>query len=98
MKLKNTNHTNAFIIEPIVNYRNYTKLLNTYVDAIPNFIQEDSKIHTIYKQTITRTGRLSSVEPNLQNIPVRREVGKELRKVFQKKDVSYYHQTIHKLN
>lgn len=82
MKLKNTNHTNAFIIEPIVNYRNYTKLLNTYVDAIPNFIQEDNKIHTIYKQTITRTGRLSSVEPNLQNIPVRSEVGKELRKVF----------------
>ena len=70
------------IIGMILEYRNVTKLLNTYVEALPDFILSDGKIHTIYKQAVTRTGRLSSVEPNLQNIPVRSEEGKEIRKLF----------------
>lgn len=70
------------VIEKIIEYRNLAKLLNTYVDTLPGFILEDGKVHTIYKQTITRTGRLSSAEPNLQNIPVRNELGREIRKIF----------------
>ena len=70
------------VIGLILEYRNVTKLLNTYVDALPDFIMNDGKIHTIYKQAVTRTGRLSSVEPNLQNIPVRSDEGKEIRKLF----------------
>lgn len=61
-------------------YRNLTKLMNTYIDGLPNFILEDGKIHTIYTQTLTRTGRLSSILPNLQNIPTRDQEGKKLEK------------------
>ncbi len=71
------------IVEKILEYRSITKLLATYVEGILNAInKEDGKIHTIYTQTLTRTGRLSSIEPNLQNIPIRNEDGKKIRKAF----------------
>ena len=70
------------IINEILEYRNLSKLVSTYLDTFNSYILEDGKIHTIYKQTGTRTGRLSSVEPNLQNIPVRSEEGKKIRKAF----------------
>ncbi len=70
------------IIEKILTYRNYTKLCSTYLDGLQDFIMADGKIHTIYKQTLTRTGRLSSVEPNMQNIPTRDELGRQIRKAF----------------
>ncbi len=77
------------IINEILEYRNLTKLYSTYLEAFNNFVLEDGKIHTIYKQTGTRTGRLSSVEPNLQNIPVRSEEGRKIRKAFIPEDNSY---------
>ena len=70
------------IIEKIIDYRTLTKLYNTYIVGIDSLIKEDSKLHTIYTQTLTRTGRLSSIEPNLQNIPIRYEEGKLIRKAF----------------
>lgn len=70
------------IIYKIMEYRNLTKLMNTYIEGLPNFILEDGKIHTIYTQILTRTGRLSSILPNLQNIPTRDEEGKRIRKAF----------------
>lgn len=70
------------IIEKILEYRNLSKLNSTYLEGLETFIHEDGKIHTIYKQNLTRTGRLSSVEPNLQNIPVRDEEGRKIRKAF----------------
>ncbi len=70
------------IIAKILEYRNLTKIFSTYIEGLENYIQADGKIHTIYKQTLTRTGRLSSVEPNLQNIPVREELGRNIRKAF----------------
>ena len=70
------------IIEKILEYRMLTKLLSTYVDGILNTVSSDNKIHTIYTQTLTRTGRLSSIEPNLQNIPIRNEYGRKIRKAF----------------
>ena len=70
------------IINEILEYRNLNKLLTTYLDTFNDYILSDGKIHTIYKQTGTRTGRLSSVDPNLQNIPVRSEEGKKIRKAF----------------
>ena len=70
------------IIELILEYRNITKLYNTYLEGLINYIKEDGKIHTIYKQNLTRTGRLSSVEPNLQNIPAKDVDGKKIRKAF----------------
>ena len=70
------------IIEKILEYRGLTKIKSTYLEGLANFIHEDGKIHTIYKQTLTRTGRLSSVEPNLQNIPARDEEGRKIRKAF----------------
>ncbi len=70
------------IINNIVEYRKYTKLINTYIDGLEKYIMPDGKIHTIYKQTLTRTGRLSSVDPNLQNIPTRDDLGKLIRKSF----------------
>ncbi len=70
------------VIEKILSYRLVTKLYSTYIEGLSNFILEDGKIHTIYTQTLTRTGRLSSIEPNLQNIPIRNEYGKLIRKVF----------------
>ena len=70
------------IIPLIVDYRAMTKLYTTYIEGLMNNIMDDGKIHTIYTQTLTRTGRLSSIEPNLQNIPVRDEYGKLIRKAF----------------
>ncbi len=69
-------------IEKILEYRRLTKIKSTYLEGLANYIREDGKIHTIYKQNLTRTGRLSSVEPNLQNIPARDEEGRMIRKAF----------------
>ena len=70
------------IINLILEYRRLTKIKSTYLEGLANYIREDGKIHTIYKQNLTRTGRLSSVEPNLQNIPARDEEGRMIRKAF----------------
>ncbi len=70
------------IIEKILEYRTLTKLKSTYADGLDAFICEDGRIHTKFHQTITATGRLSSAEPNLQNIPVRIELGRQIRKMF----------------
>ncbi|MBE6148663.1 MAG: DNA polymerase I [Firmicutes bacterium] len=70
------------IINLILEYRNLAKLKSTYIEGLQNCIFDDQKIHTIFKQTIARTGRLSSVEPNLQNIPVREELGRKIREAF----------------
>lgn len=70
------------IIEKILEYRSLTKLYTTYIEGLIKEIGNDNKIHTIYNQALTRTGRLSSQEPNLQNIPARDEYGKLIRKAF----------------
>lgn len=70
------------IVEKILDYRTFSKLYTTYVEGLINVIRSDGKIHTIFTQTLTRTGRLSSIEPNLQNIPIRYEEGKSIRKAF----------------
>ena len=70
------------IIKLILEYRLLSKLYTTYIEGIINTISPDGKIHTIYTQAITRTGRLSSIEPNLQNIPIRNEYGRLIRKAF----------------
>ncbi len=70
------------IIDKVLEYRNLTKLLSTYIDGLVGYVLSDGKIHTIFNQTLTRTGRLSSMDPNLQNIPVREEYGKMIRKAF----------------
>lgn len=77
------------IINEILEYRNLSKLYTTYLETFNSYVLEDGKIHTIYKQTGTRTGRLSSVEPNLQNIPVRSEEGRKIRKAFIPEEDSY---------
>ncbi len=70
------------IVADILEYRKLSKLKSTYADGLANFIDETGKIHTSFNQTITATGRLSSTDPNLQNIPIRMELGKMIRKVF----------------
>ncbi len=70
------------IIDLILEYRQYTKLKSTYVDGLTKVIGEDGRIHTSFQNTVTATGRLSSTEPNLQNIPVRTELGAKLRYMF----------------
>lgn len=70
------------IIDKITYYRQLTKLYSTYVEGLRNVIDEDSKIHSSFNQTVTTTGRLSSTEPNLQNIPIKYELGRAIRKVF----------------
>lgn len=70
------------IIDLILEYRNYSKIVSTYTVSLENAKYPDGKIHTIFKQTLTRTGRLSSVEPNLQNIPIRGEEGRKVRRAF----------------
>ena len=74
------------IINKILEYRMLTKLYTTYIEGLINSIMPDGKIHTIYTQTLTRTGRLSSIEPNLQNIPARNEYGKRIRSAFEPSD------------
>ncbi len=91
-KTKSGYSTNAEVLESlmdkhpivplIVEYRQYTKLQSTYVDGLLKAVAADGRIHTNYKQTETRTGRISSTEPNLQNIPVRTALGREMRKFF----------------
>lgn len=70
------------VIEKIIYYRQITKLNSTYVEGLKNVIDVDGRIHSTFNQTVTTTGRLSSTEPNLQNIPVKYEMGREIRKVF----------------
>lgn len=70
------------IIEPILEYRQLTKLNSTYIEGIEKALFKDNKLHTIFSQVQTATGRLSSLEPNLQNIPVRTEEGRQIRKFF----------------
>lgn len=70
------------IIKKILAYRNLSKIYSTYLEGLETYIKKDGKIHTIFKQNYTRTGRLSSIEPNLQNIPARDEEGRKVRKAF----------------
>lgn len=70
------------LVDNVLKYRQYTKLNSTYVTGLLEKVAEDGRIHTSFKQTETRTGRISSTEPNLQNIPVRTELGAEMRKFF----------------
>lgn len=70
------------IADCVLKYRTVSKLLSTYIDGLKNLIDGNGRVHTEYKQMLTATGRLSSVEPNLQNIPVREQEGKELRAIF----------------
>lgn len=70
------------IVADILEYRGLTKLKSTYADGLAAYIGEDSRIHSTFNQTITATGRISSTEPNLQNIPMRMELGRLIRKVF----------------
>ena len=77
-KLEGTHEIIALITE----YREVAKLKSTYVDALPKLIAKDGRIHTTFNQAIAATGRLSSTDPNLQNIPIRTELGREIRKAF----------------
>lgn len=74
------------IVSEILEYRQMTKLKSTYADGLANYISEDGRIHGKFHQTITATGRISSTEPNLQNIPIRMELGRLIRKVFVPED------------
>ena len=100
-KLKNTSSTSAEVLEElakqfdiakyILQYRKYSKLKSTYTDALSELIEKyDNRIHTTYNQTITATGRLSSSNPNLQNIPSRTEEGRRIRKAFIPQDRKNY--------
>ncbi|EIA25164.1 DNA polymerase I, partial [Candidatus Arthromitus sp. SFB-3] len=77
------------IIEEIVNYRQITKLQSTYILGLMDVIDYDFKVHTSFNQTLTATGRLSSVDPNLQNIPIKYPLGREIRKAFIAEKNSY---------
>jgi DNA polymerase-1 len=78
------------IIDYILNYRQVAKLKSTYADALPNLINKKTgRVHTTFNQTIASTGRLSSIDPNLQNIPIRTEMGKEIRKAFVPRDENH---------
>jgi DNA polymerase-1 len=81
-KLKNEDP----IVAKILQYRQVSKLKSTYADGLPVFIESDGRIHGKFNQTITATGRISSTDPNLQNIPIRMELGREIRKVFKPKE------------
>ena len=74
------------IVSEILEYRQLAKLKSTYADGLRNYIEEDNRVRTTFNQTVTATGRLSSTEPNLQNIPIRLELGKQIRKVFHAKE------------
>ena len=73
-------------VRDVLEYRTYAKLKSTYADGLATFIASDGRIHTKFNQTITATGRLSSTDPNLQNIPMRTELGRKIRKVFTPKE------------
>ncbi len=70
------------IINKVLEYRGLSKIYSTYIEGLLGYIMDDGKIHTIYTQNLTRTGRLSSIEPNLQNIPIRDDYGRSIRKAF----------------
>lgn len=70
------------VVDNVLKYRQYTKLNSTYVVGLLDKVADDGRIHTCFKQTETRTGRISSTEPNMQNIPVRTELGSQMRKFF----------------
>lgn len=70
------------IVADVLEYRRYAKLKSTYADGLFTCVSMDGRVHTTYQQTVTATGRLSSTDPNLQNIPIRLELGKQIRKVF----------------
>ena len=74
------------VVDKILQYRQLTKLKSTYADGLINYVDDDSRIRGKFNQTITATGRISSTEPNLQNIPIRFALGKEIRKVFVPKE------------
>lgn len=74
------------VVQKILDYRQLAKLNSTYAEGLAGFIREDGRIHGKFNQTITATGRISSTEPNLQNIPVRMELGREIRRVFVPKE------------
>lgn len=74
------------IVRDVLDYRQVAKLKSTYADGLSTFISEDGRIHGTFNQTITATGRISSTEPNLQNIPMRTDLGRSIRKVFIPKD------------
>ena len=74
------------IIEHILDYRKYAKLKSTYVDGLADCLGQDGRVHSTFQQKVTATGRISSTNPNLQNIPVRMEIGKKIRKVFHPKE------------
>lgn len=77
-KLKNEHK----IVADVLEYRQFSKFKSTYADALPGYVEEDGRIHSDFLQTVTATGRISSANPNLQNIPVRTELGRSIRKVF----------------
>lgn len=77
------------IINKIIEYRKYSKLVSTYTDGLKNYIRKDKKIHAIFNQALTSTGRLSSSHPNLQNISIRDEEGKMIRKAFYYEDDNF---------
>jgi len=78
------------IIDIILDYRQATKLKSTYSDSLPNLINpKTGRVHTDFNQTVAATGRLSSLNPNLQNIPIRTELGKEIRKAFVPRDKNF---------
>jgi len=78
------------IIKSVLEYRGLVKLKNTYVDALPNQVEKTTgRVHTDYMQTVAATGRLSSNNPNLQNIPIRTERGRQVRKAFIPRDENY---------
>ncbi len=95
-KTKSGYSTNADVLESLINYhpvismilqyRTLAKLKSTYCDSLVKVVSSDNRIHSSFNQTETRTGRISSTEPNLQNIPVRTELGRELRRFFVAKD------------
>ncbi|NBJ91604.1 DNA polymerase I [Parablautia muri] len=74
------------IVADVLEYRGLAKLKSTYADGLYTFIGEDNRIHSTFNQTITATGRISSTDPNLQNIPMRMELGRQIRKVFVPKE------------
>ena len=78
------------IISDILEYRKYTKLYSTYAEGLKKYIRPDGKIHTIFSQMITQTGRLSSYDPNLQNISVRDDEGREIRRAFKAENGHYF--------
>jgi DNA polymerase-1 len=77
------------MVEKVLEHRQLTKLKGTYVDALPQLVERDGRVHTSYSQAVAATGRLSSSDPNLQNVPVRSEVGQRIRGAFVARDAEH---------